>query len=297
MNIAIVIGGTAHSLTDGTVCYLMARSGWGMAPLHRIMERGPQQHGHTDVGFLHDPRIGMLKLGVPGVSMADLQERVARLIAWHKPRREPIALRWTLDDGAVRQIDAYYLDGIDGNSAAGLGFHREYTISYECPSAFFYDPVAIVESFGISAGAEGWAIPWSIPWSIGGSTLDHTKAIHYPGTALTYPVIRIYGPIIGPVITNETTGEQIAFKDTTELGAGEWYEIDLRYGYKTVKDQDGAAQDGELDHTVQNDIATFHLEADPDVPSGINVIRVTGTGASAGTQVRLTYNARYLGIY
>lgn len=297
MSIDIIVAGSTHSLTDGVTSYLIGKSGWGIAPLHRISERGPQQHGVTDAGFRHDARIANLKLGVSATSMANLQTLVDNLGAWHKPRNTPFALRWTLDDGAIRQIDAFYLDGLNAESAGGLGFHREYTISYQCPDPFFYDPVSAVESFGIAAGADAWEIPWVIGWTIGGSTLDHTKDVIYPGTAPAYPVIRIYGPVTQPVVENQTTGEQIAFKDSVTIADGDYYEIDLRYGYKTVVDASDANKLGDLDPTVDNDLATFHLEPDPDADGGVNVFHVTGTSAAANTQVRLTYNARYLGIY
>ena len=41
----------------GFEVYLTGTLNWGMAPLHRITQRGPFQNGDTDVDFRLDPRI------------------------------------------------------------------------------------------------------------------------------------------------------------------------------------------------------------------------------------------------
>jgi hypothetical protein len=90
-----------------------------------------------------------------------------------------------------------------------------------------------------------------------------------------------------------TTGEVLDFTGTT-IGAGEWYELDLRYGYKTVLDNSGANVVSDL--SSDSDLATWHLATDPEAAGGINSITVTGSAVTEATSVHLVWFERYLGI-
>lgn len=49
-----------------------------------------------------------------------------------------------------------------------------------------------------------------------------------PGNTDVHQVIRLYGPCIGPRYTNQVTGETFAFRDTLNIPAGEYVEIDTK---------------------------------------------------------------------
>ena len=83
------------------------------------------------------------------------------------------------------------------------------------------------------------------------------------------------------------------FTDTT-IATGHYYDIDCRYGYKTVL-LDGTTNKI-ADLTAASDLATFHLAADPEVVGGANNINVTGSAIDANTKVTVTYTRRYIGI-
>ena len=80
----------------------------------------------------------------------------------------------------------------------------------------------------------------------------------------------------------------------TTISAGSYYDIDTRYGYKTVYSESGVNKISTLLDT--SDLATFALQPDPDAADGINVISVTGTGTNADTRVDLTFFDWYVGI-
>ncbi len=95
------------------------------------------------------------------------------------------------------------------------------------------------------------------------------------------------------MLENETTGEKLDFTGTT-VAAGHYYDIDCRYGRKSVKDEAGTNEIADL--TSDSDLATFHLAAEPEAGGGVNSLRLTGSAVTTATKVELTYDTRYLGI-
>ncbi|MFI8085928.1 hypothetical protein ACIF6L_34700 [Kitasatospora sp. NPDC086009] len=59
------------------------------------------------------------------------------------------------------------------------------------------------------------------------------------GTAPTWPVLRINGPCVNPVITHVESDRSLAL--TVALLAGQWVEIDTRPGWRTVLRDNGAS--------------------------------------------------------
>jgi hypothetical protein len=120
---------------------------------------------------------------------------------------------------------------------------------------------------------------------IAGGALSGTATIS--GTWDEFPVISLVGPMSSPVITNYATGEQLSFTGAT-IAAGEAYQIDTRYGRKTVTNTAGSPVLDKL--TDDSDLATFHLAP------GANYIQVSAAGTSAASTVSLSYYNRYLGL-
>ena len=93
-----------------------------------------------------------------------------------------------------------------------------------------------------------------------------------------------------PVVTNTVTGEKLDFTGST-IGSADYYEIDTRYGYKTVTDSGGTSRIDLL--TSDSDLGTFHLAAPPYAGSGVNVLALTGTAPGTATSIVATYYNRY----
>lgn len=119
-----------------------------------------------------------------------------------------------------------------------------------------------------------------------------TSSITYRGDWLEYPVVTLYGPLSDPVLTNAATGERLDFTGHT-IGSGDYYTIDTRYGYKTVRNSGGDNKIGEL--TSDSDLETFHLAPDQEAAGGVNVISFGGTATGATTRAVITYYNRYTG--
>lgn len=104
---AIVNGGTL-SLSDGDPFSFEILEGIGIASTRRLTERGPQQHGDTDIGMRLDPRNVTLSLNFFASSGSALDAHRDTLRSYFKPTvNTPVSLRVTRDDGEVRQIDTF----------------------------------------------------------------------------------------------------------------------------------------------------------------------------------------------
>lgn len=293
MNLSVIVGGTEYSLDDGTWVVLTAFDGWGMAPQHRLNERGPMQHGESDVGYRLDPRFGVLVFRVNETTLAGMWVARRGLIGLFAPQSNPV-LKWVLDGGAERRIACHYAGDMGMAWEQRAWAAQQVTVRLKAPDPTFYDPTAVAVTFALGGGSDAFEIPLPIPWPIGVSTLDVTKTITYMGDWLTYPhLLRIKGPITDACITNLTTGEILDFDGYT-IADADYYDLDLRYGYKTVVDSTGTNKIEEL--TEDSDLATWHLAAAPEAPGGQNDINVTGSAVNANTEVYLQYYKRYLGI-
>lgn len=288
-----IVGGITYSLSDGTLCNYVGQDGLGMAPTHRMRERGPQQAGVTDLGYLLDERYFRVFLDVHGTSAADICNRRNTLLRILQGAADPVTLRFLRSNGDYRSIDADYIDGLSFSSAARIGFVERAAVLMAAADPTFYDPAMVGVDFALAPGG-AWAIPWVIPWPIGAAAIDDIQAIVYSGSAPSHPIIYIGGPITNPVIENETTGERLDFTGYS-IVVGDTYTIDCRYGYKTVTDNAGNSKIAEL--TEDSDLSTFHLAAAVDGTDSLtNTIRVTGINVTAVTNITMTYYQRYVGI-
>lgn len=302
MRVYAVFGNTVFDLNRGDPAYFEGEDGLGMADLHRLEERGPLQHGSTDRGYRLDPRIASYVFGVFGWTKSDLWNKRDELLNIFRPVYT-IVMKHELDNGLVRCLDCVFAGGLKmpAQDRHG-GIFQKVAITLKADDPTFYDPVAQAVTFNLAGGGSG-AVPSAVPMLVGTSTLNQDIVIEYAGSALSYPqLIRITGPITDCVITNLTTDEKLDFTGVTIAGS-DYYDIDLRYGYKTVKDKAGANKLADL--TDDSDLATWHLTAEKggtliQGPGGewvcLNGIRVTGSSVTESTEVEMTYHNRYLGI-
>ena len=292
----IVRGGTTLDISDELDYVLEELDGLGMPPIIRYSEKGPQQDGVTDRGFTLGPRY--VQLVIP-ILAADWTEQFANrktLLNILRPLATPYIFKLTLPDGSVRQLDCHTESGPSlatrEQIAGGPSIRAGFTV--KAPDPTWYDPTAIAVTFQLGAASGGnMPVPTDVPTEIGGSTIDQSEAVNYIGSAPSYPTIRITGPITDTVMTNNTLGLVLDFTGTTVAG-GDYYDIDLRYGEKSVVDSSGDDQLADLLNS--SDIATWRIEADPVALSGINSINVAGTAATESTKVEMTYWTREIGV-
>lgn len=289
-----VINGVTHELSRGEPLTVKAVNGKAVPEVKPLTERGPLQDGDTDNDFRVEARIIMIQLQaardvVAGWSYANLCDYVDRIF---RPSNVPIRFGYRRDNGTTREIVVRSLGGNSVEHTLESELHFDTVVPLRAADPFWYDPAGVSISFGVGGGGTGFVVPTPVPSFIGASTLDQLFPIHYDGTYKDYPIIKIYGPITDPVITNLTTDRVISFAGIT-IEAGDWYTVDLRYGRKRVY-RNGVETDIRT-HEAIGDLATFALEADAEAPNGINDIHVTGTTINAATQIYIDYFNRYVG--
>jgi len=272
----------------------LAESNVGLPPVRRLTERGPQQHGDTDVGYRLDPRVITLLVLLDSIDDVSSYWGLRRMLqSMLKPSNVPLALRYTLPTGDMREIAVTYAGGLSFDSAERTGTMHRAAIQLRAADPIWYNPIQSTFAFALPVGVNNWPMPWVIPWGIGTTTLNATLAVTNGGDWEAYPIITIIGPITNAKITNVTTNETLDFTGYTITG-GTTITIDTRYGYKTVTDQTGTSQIDKL--LAGSSLATFKIAADPDALSGTNIINVTGTGSTGATSITIQYHERYTGL-
>lgn len=287
----VICQGNVYNLDDGTLSFFLDHDGLGIFPITRFSSRGNLQEGDTDLGFRAEPRIFRLKLLLTASSLMDwFTSRRAILSVF--PPGEQLGVRFTIGS-FVRQLDAFYLSDMSMPSAEKFGnFGQTVLVTLKANDPSFYDPQGLTATFALWGGSGG-GIPMDVPTNIGASTINQDVTIEYLGNWMDYPRIRINGPISNAIITNNTTGDILDFTGTT-IAAGDWYDIDTRFGYKTVMDAAGNDKQGNL--TANSDLATFHLAPTTDASQGMNSLSVTGENATGATRIDVHYYHRYYGL-
>jgi hypothetical protein len=283
-----------HTLIGAGVLRL-EEDGIGLPDVRRLVERGPAQHGDTDIGYRLEPRIINLVLLTDGDGDISAYRTALRELAQMlRPSPVPLYLRYTMPpDGAVREIAVAYIGGMTLASSDRSVTAQRVGVQLRAADPTFFDPDGINVAYTISAGTGAWNIPWEIDWNIGSATVDSTQAVQTPGDWESYPIIIVQGPINNLRIRNLTTGDDLNFAGYN-IALGGTLTIDTRYGVKSVIDETGASQIDKLSES--SDLATFRIAADPEAPNGVNNIRVTGSTAAGTTAVFVQFNARYLTV-
>jgi hypothetical protein len=289
----LISGGSLYSLDDLTGFVQVGKyDGLGMAQIEDFEEQGPQQHGNTITQRRLRARAVALELGMEVLDSADYWTRRDLLMRVFYPMQQ-MQLRLTLPNGDQRQIDVY-TEALPIPAQDRNGTLIKTWATLKAPDPSFYSFEGTTLNFGVGAGSGGFVVPMPVPFAVGSSDVDQTLALAYDGSWLSQPhSIHITGPITDCVITNESTGEKLDFTGTT-IAAGDYYEIDCRYRYKSVLDSSGVSRIDKL--TGDSDLSTFHIAPHPDVPGGINSLRVTGSAANSNTEVSITFYTRYLGV-
>lgn len=291
--VSVIRRGSEYLLSDGSDYLLTGIDGIGHPPVARIAERGPMQHGESDLGYRLQPRRIALAIEVRGGDRSAWLERRDAIIRMFRASGEPVSLRLTNGDWC-RQIDCHLSGEMNMTPETPLApLWQRVAIELYCPDPTWYDPVGVSVPFRLGGGSL-LAIPLAVPMQVGASSIDQSIVVQYAGTWDAYPIITAVGPIVDLLIQNNTLGDKLDFSGTT-IGAGDSYVIDCRYGYKTVtRTSDGANRIADL--TADSNLATFRIGAHPDVPDGANSIRVRASGLAAMSAIYLQFHTRYVGV-
>lgn len=288
--ITYTIGGTTFNLNgydavSGITYNYQGDQGFGLAPMHRITQRGPMQHGDSDVDFRLDPRIMQLPIVAITTSIDDYYIARGRLLSVFSPSNVVGTLTVTTSTWS-RSIDVKVLGGMAFDTDPQVGYTLRAVIQLRADDPTWYDanPLTINGSSGIAGTPTAYPVVY--PRTYGTANINATTTYSYDGTWLSYPVITATGPITGLVITNNTTGQVIT--TTGSIAAGRTYTYDLRYGKKTVYDDLGNNQIATV--ASSSNLATWAIV------TGTNSISITASSSSSPAAVIITYYTRFVGI-
>ena len=292
------IQGTTYTLNgydvvSGLTFNYLGDLGFGMAPLHRITQRGPLQQGDSDVDFRLDPRVLQLPFIFTANTMAEHYAIRDKVLAIFSPSNVIGTLTITRPDGTQRAIATKILGGLslDVDSKSGYGVKTIVQMRADDPT--WYNPTQTTIAGTSAIVGTPTPIPRVYPVTYGASgTINVNTSITYSGTWNAYPNIVAVGPLNSLIIQNTSTGDIITL--TANIAAATTYIFDLRYGFKTVVDQLGANVLANISAT--SNLATFNLAPMPQVVGGINNISITATGGTSASSVTLTYNDRFIGV-
>ncbi len=268
----ILRGSDALDISDLANYVVEEAEGFGFPPVNRIHEQGPLQHGETDLGYRLQKRVIQCVLMLRATDWAAHFARRQELLDYLNPASDlPVILRFTLPDGiTIRQIDGYCAEGPQfAKKDAKLYQLQRAAFRLGCPDPAWYDPVRQSVRVVGGGGGSGFEFPGAVPWTFGGDDINTEIEIGYLGSWIEYPEIVITGPITSPIIEHLDTGAMLDFSGVT-IDDGDYYTVDLRYGYKTILDSAGANKIADL--SAASDLATWHLQP------GDNNISLTGAG-------------------
>jgi len=290
--ISWTLRGVEYILDDETYCYFIGHSGFGMPGISRIEERSPMQDGITDLGFRLEARTLILVLAIKGKTPEEFYTKRSNLINMFVPSN--IAGTVKLSVGSItREISGHVVSGLEFDLSDNNPLYQKAAVAIRCGNPTWYDPNGKAVTFNLGGGEGTGIIPMEVPYTVGASELNITKSIVYAGNFKTFPIIRIYGAITNPRIVHQQTGYELSFPGVS-IGSGDYYEIDTRFGYKTVKDQDGVSKIFELSN--ESDLTLFTIGSKPEIADGVNTFTVTGSAVDILTTVEIVYYDRYIAI-
>lgn len=201
----VIVSGGTISLSNGTPYALLGATGMGAAGIRRVTARGPAQDGDTDMGYRLASRDIELTIGFKATTDALLDTSRDTLTETFKPlSASPIRLRYTRDDGVIRQVDCYTVDKvvIDLVKEVRPAHYHRATVKLRAAEPAWYNPTpgtasvtgtaSITANWWLAGGAIGSAQvmmhggtpsqgeAWSYAGTIGvapGSLSDYTLAI------------------------------------------------------------------------------------------------------------------------
>jgi len=278
---------------DGITVYLTGAVNWGLAPQHRIVQRGPFQNGDTDIDFRLDARVVNLPIVSPASSMDESMRVRQKLMQIFTAGNDNCQIYITFEGDTTTQqriLDVNVSGGLTMDND-GRDFNVRGVIQLRASNPTWYQtydvPVAIsAQLFGTPT-----AYPKPYPVTYGSATINKITAIVYDGSWFTYPVIQCIGPASNLTIV-DSLGHTIIFDDPINIG--DIWTIDLRYGAKTIYDQNGVSKFSSLD--INSNLISWGLYPRPTMIDGINTISVSATGTDANSQVAMYYDERFVGI-
>lgn len=259
--------------------------GLHMPPIRRVHQAVADVPGTRLMALEHDMRSFDLPIAIRGGSEEELR---ALMRAWRQrfdPRRGDSQLIVTTLDGLLLALTCRYAQGleVDESSQSGrsAGFQPA-VLTFEADDPYWYDVGEQTQSWVVGGTIPTWFQSGNIlPIVLGASSLSGETTLDVGGEVQTWPIWTIAGPASGIVVANLTTGQTFGWGST--LVDTDVLTVDTRPGIKQVLLNGGPAQDA---------LTSYDLWP---LVTGANDVQVSVSGATAGSQVSVSWHNAYLG--
>ncbi len=256
-----------------------------MPPVRIEAEALPQQHGARLRQVRFEPRDVTLPLTVIGLEESAVRRKLRELLRAFNPCDGDGLLRATSADGQTRELACRYSAGLEGEESRdsmGRTYQRA-AVVLRALDPFWRDADEQRATYTVGVAVGFLADPFlrSSPLLTPDRILG-TQRIRNDGDLPAEPVFTVVGPASAFTLTNQRTGERIAY--TAPLAAGEQVTIDTRAGRKSVLRSDGTNLYGNLS------LDSVLWDVDP----GDSTVELALPGATTATFLTLAYRRRWL---
>lgn len=246
-----------------------------------VTDLRPSDHGATDDTRYYGPRIIELTGRIVAAdaaalwAAADALKAKLALGAWRVLRFRRAGL--TFDERVLVRVDS----AVDIPLVLGTDRYLAFGVSLFAPDPRFYSDTLSQGSYDpTGSGAGGLVFPLTFPLGFNGAVGQAQLSVTNEGTIATPPVLVVTGPVLNPIIDNDTTGQSIYTREC-DLSAGVTLAFDV------------AARSVVLGGTTSRpDLIDVSLTDWFYLPPGQNLLRLRGSGMSAGvTELAVTFRS------
>jgi hypothetical protein len=283
----------AYGGYSGITLYVTGAVNWGMAPITRIVQRGPFQDGDTDVDYRINPRVINLPIVIPSTSYDEMMNNRENLIQMFKPGNDTATLRHTLNENTFFEIKRSIDVKISGASmdSSQTDFNTRAVIQLRADDPTWYNSTQNARQMTYTQYGTPTPYPKPYPVPYGAVSVDNTISVAYTGTVMSSPILQCIGPLTNLTLVD---GAGRLIQLTSSVPDGDIWTIDLRYGKKTVINTAGISQFASL--SIYSDLINWGLYPAPTFDAGLQYLSVSATGTTSASQVNMFWYDRYVGI-
>lgn len=218
-----VDGWAANTVDDsGVEWWVTSEQGWTSTPPLRVtLADRPERHGAFDAPSYRGPRVITLEGTAVAPDRAAKESAKDRLAAVLADGSTLLPLVVTEPHGIRRALVRLTAETKIADRKAGA---FEFSLTMTAPDPLRYSHGLNTAACPLPSSSGGLAFPLSFPLDFGAGSSGGRLLLQNQGTVPTWPVWRISGPCVEPVIANTATGEELAFG--LALQDGEFLVID-----------------------------------------------------------------------
>jgi hypothetical protein len=230
--------------------------------------------------------VGAAALSVELKMMGQVELLLAALRPFLSPRRRPRFVVW---DDTWAQERRLVLRGVSwpGDRSGIQDRLRDSQFQWTVPAGVW--EAAAITTYTIAAatgGGDGRTYDLVTPRTYPATSVAGVAYVTNMGDLPAPFVARLYGPAIGPRLTNDDTGQMVAFTSELVLSAGEFVEIDT---YAQTAYLSGSTDSSVLPMLDFDTTTWWHL------PTGVTSVRYNPVaGVVVGAVAEIEYRQRWL---